>query len=264
MRPFFLFIVMLSTDRAQRSPCIDHRVQCVQCVRQAAHLVDQPACDGLITGYNRSRIRGQFCGLHHHSGEFLGGDMAVRSDKPYNPLLNLLKIGVSLGRSDDRTAHAHRMDGHSSRGRDKRAFSRDGERYTDGVTTAEDEGNSRLSHSCDEFGDGEAGFDVAADGIEQYEQAVDLVGLLNRGDLGDNVFVFGGFGLLGRFHVAFDLADDGDGVDDTAARASGDRAGLGDVIHRCGRLGFLIHSEKDLLASSGEKWDAGGAPPGII
>lgn len=156
------------------------------------------------------------------------------------------------------------MDGHSSRGRDKRAFSRDGERYTDGVTTAEDEGNSRLSHSCDEFSDGEAGFDVAADGIEQYEQAVDLVGLLNRSNLRDNVFVFGGFGLLGRFHVAFDLADDGDGVDDTAAGASGDRAGLGDVIHRCGRLGFLIHSEKDLLASDGENWDAGGAPPGII
>ena len=57
---------------------------------------------------------------------------------------------------------------------------------------------------------------------------------LNRGDLGDNVFVFCGFGLLGRFHVAFDLTDDGDGVDDTAAGVRGDRAGLGDVIHRCG------------------------------
>ena len=87
----------------------------------------------------------------------------------------------------------------------------------DGVAAAEDERNSRLSHSRDELCDGETGFDVAADGIEQYEQTVDLVGLLNRGNLGDNVFVLGGFGLLGRFHVAFDLADDGDGVDDTAA-----------------------------------------------
>ena len=63
-------------------------------------------------------------------------------------------------------------------------LSRDGERHADGVTAAEDERNSRLSHSRDELCDGEAGFDVAADRIEQYEQAVDLVGLLNRGDLG--------------------------------------------------------------------------------
>lgn len=222
MRPFFLFIVMLSTDRAQRSPCVDHGVQCVQCVRQAAHLVDQPACDGLITGYNRSRIRGQFCGLHHHSGEFLGGYMTVSGDEPDNPLLNLLEIGVSLGRGDDRTAHAHRVNGHRSGWRDKRALGRDGERHADGVATAEDEGNGGLAHACDEFGDGQTGFHITTNRIEQNQQTINLIRLLDGSDLGNDVLVFGSFGLLGGFHVTLDLADDGDGVDDAAAGAGGD------------------------------------------
>ena len=69
--------------------------------------------------------------------------------------------------------------------------------------------NSRLSHSRDELCDGETGFDVAADRIEQYEQAVDLVGLLNRGNLRDNVFVLGGFDISRRLLMTFYFTNNG-------------------------------------------------------
>ena len=65
----------------------------------------------------------------------------------------------------------------------------------------------------DELSQGEPGLDVAADGVEDDEQALDLGVLLNIDELGDDMLILGGFLVFGGQAVPLDGADDRQTVD---------------------------------------------------
>ena len=112
------------------------------------------------------------------------------------------------------------------------------------MPAAEHERYGRLGHARDQLRDRKAGFHIAADRVEQHQHTVDLLGLLDRGDLRDQMLVFGGLVLRGQLHMALDLADDRDAVHRAARGFRGDRAGLGNVIffgRPDGRI-FLVHA----------------------
>ena len=98
-------------------------------------------------------------------------------------------------------------------------------------------------HARDQLSDGKSGLHIAADRVEQNQQTVDFVGLLNCRNLRDEVLVLGGFVLCGKFHVALDLADNGDAVYRSARCSCRNRAGFRDgILFRCGnRRGFFGH-----------------------
>ena len=65
----------------------------------------------------------------------------------------------------------------------------------------------------DELSQGEPGLDVAADGVEDDEQTLDLGVLLNIDELGDDMLILGGFLIVGSQAVPLDGADDRQAVD---------------------------------------------------
>ena len=135
------------------------------------------------------------------------------------------------------------MNGHGGGNGDKALFGGNGQRYADRVPAAEHERHGRLFHARDQLSDGKSGFHIAADRVEQNQQTVDFVGLLNCCNLRDEVLVLGGFVLCGKFHVALDLADNGDAVYRSARCSCRNRAGFRDgILFRCGNgRGFFGH-----------------------
>ena len=105
------------------------------------------------------------------------------------------------------------------------------------------ERNGRLGHPRNQLGDGKAGLHIAADCVEQHKHAVDLLGLLNRGDLRDQVFILGGFILFRQLHMPLDLADDRDAMHGAARAFGRNRAGFCDaaLLRRGNHWHFLGH-----------------------
>lgn len=109
----------------------------------------------------------------------------------------------------------------------------------------------RLRHPGDELGNGEPRLNVAADGVEQEQYAVDVLGLLQPCEQRQDMLIFCRFRALRRGAVALDLADDGETVDRAAAIAHNGRAHVdqqllrrvGGLLLRTGVCGFrlLVH-----------------------
>ena len=58
------------------------------------------------------------------------------------------------------------------------------------MSAAEDEGHGRRFHSGYKLRYRESGFDIAADGVENYEQAFNIAALFYRDELRNDMLVF--------------------------------------------------------------------------
>ena len=81
-----------------------------------------------------------------------------------------------------------------------------------------------LGDAGDQLCQRKAGLHIAAHRVQQHQKPLDAGVLLHRHQLGNDVLIFGGLLPLRRFGMPFDLADDGQAVDDMTAPAQGDRA----------------------------------------
>ena len=120
---------------------------------------------------------------------------------------------IGLGRADDRAADAHRMNGHGGRGHDHGLLRAHRQRNADGMPAAQYQRHRGLFHPGNQLRNGKSCFNIAAHGIEQNQEAVDLRALLNGRDLGDHVLIFRGFRGFRQNLMALDLPDDGQAVD---------------------------------------------------
>ena len=74
----------------------------------------------------------------------------------------------------------------------KHFFCRNRQGYADGMSAPQHQGNGGLFHAGDQLGDGQAGLYVAPRRVQKDQQTVDVGALLNGGQQGQNVLVFGG------------------------------------------------------------------------
>ena len=81
------------------------------------------------------------------------------------------------------------------------------------MSAAEDEGHGRRFHSGYKLRYRESGFDIAADGVEDYEQAFDIAALFYRDELRNDMLVFCSFILRRQDIVTLDLTDNSQAVD---------------------------------------------------
>ena len=81
------------------------------------------------------------------------------------------------------------------------------------MTAAHHQGDGGRVHSGDHFCNGESSLHIAAHGVEQDEQSLDLPILLNGDQRRENVFILGGLGVLRQDVVSLHLSDDGETVD---------------------------------------------------
>ena len=121
---------------------------------------------------------------------------------------------------------ADRMDGHGGSGNDEAAPGADGQGDADGMAAPQHQGGGGLGQAGDQLGQGQPGLHIPAHRVQQHQQALDGGILLDCHQLGDHMLVLGGFLALGRFHMAFDLADDGETVDGMGAFGQVDGAHL--------------------------------------
>ena len=105
------------------------------------------------------------------------------------------------------------MDGHGGGGGDEGVLGADRQGDADRMSAAQDQGHGGLFHAGDHLRNGKTGLNVAADGVQQEQQPIDLLALLDVGQQRQDVLVFGGLGVFGQNLVALHLADDGEGVD---------------------------------------------------
>ena len=89
----------------------------------------------------------------------------MRDDEIVDAPLNFRQILKRLRHRDDRPVHAHGMDGHGGRRRDKAALRRDRERNADRMPAAEHQRHGGLCHARNQLRDGKSGFHIAAYGI---------------------------------------------------------------------------------------------------
>ena len=92
------------------------------------------------------------------------------------------------------------------------------------MSAAEDEGHGRRFHSGYKLRYRESGFDIAADGVEDYEQAFDIAALFYRDELRNDMLVFCSFILRRQDIVTLDLTDNSQAVDIMPALVNGYRA----------------------------------------
>ena len=81
------------------------------------------------------------------------------------------------------------------------------------VTAALGTMNDRKYETGELRSDGQPGFDIAADGVEQYEQCTDILCFLHCGEQRHDVLILGRFRVRRQHHMSFDLPDDRDAVD---------------------------------------------------
>ena len=91
------------------------------------------------------------------------------------------------------------------------------------MSAAEDEGHGRRFHSGYKLRYREPGFDIAADGVEDYEQAFDIAALFYRNELRNDMLVFCSFVLRRQDIVTLDLTDNCQAVDIMPALVNGYR-----------------------------------------
>ena len=193
---------------------------------QAAQTVNEAAFHGLAPIDDRTDVRGDLPSRHHIVRELLARDAGIRRDKIRDLLLNALKIVIGRRCADHDAAHAHGVDHHAGRRDDHALLSRNGQRDADGVPAAQHERHGGLPHPGDQLRNGKSRLDVAAHGVEQEQQAVDVLTLLNRGQQRQHMLVFCCFDRLGLCLMALDLPDDRQGIDIAALRLRQPRAKL--------------------------------------
>ena len=86
------------------------------------------------------------------------------------------------------------------------------------MPAAQHERHGWLPHPGDQLRNGKSRLDVAAHGVEQEQQAVDVLALLDRGQQRQHMLVFCCFDRLGLCLMALDLPDDRQGIDIAALR----------------------------------------------
>ena len=155
--------------------------------------------------------------------------------KGHDPVLKPLEVAVGLGGGDDGAAHADGVDGHGGGGHGEAPPGGYCQGHADGVTAPQDDGDGGLGHAGDELRDGKACLHVPAHGVQEKEDACHVAGLLQLGQEGEDVLVFGGFGAGSGGNVAFNLADDGEAVDVPVGRG---RHGGAEVQNGLG--GFVL------------------------
>ena len=193
---------------------------------QAAQTVNEAAFHGLAPIDDRTDVRGDLPSRHHIVRELLARDAGIRRDKIRDLLLNALKIVIGRRCADHDAAHAHGVDHHAGRRDDHALLSRNGQRDADGVPAAQHERHGGLPHPGDQLRNGKSRLDVAAHGVEQEQQAVDVLALLDRGQQRQHMLVFCCFDRLGLCLMALDLPDDRQGIDIAALRLRQPRAKL--------------------------------------
>ena len=130
-----------------------------------------------------------------------------------DPLLHLLEPAHRLGHTQDHAGMPHRVDGHGGGGHDEAPLGADGQRDADGVPAAQHHGGAGLRNAGDELSQGQPRFHIAAHSVQEHQQPFHRRVLLHRHQLRDDMLILGGLLALRRFHVALDLADDGQAVD---------------------------------------------------
>ena len=147
------------------------------------------------------------------------------------------------------------MHRHGGGGHNKAVPRADCQRDADGVPAAQHQRGAGFGDAGDQFRQRKAGLYIAAHRVQQHQQPLDAGVLLYRHQLGDDVLVLGGLLPLRRFGMPFDLADDGQAVDDMTAPAQGDRAQILDILFFhpvlfCGGVFCRIHARSPSVAGS--------------
>ena len=113
------------------------------------------------------------------------------------------------------------------------------------MPAAQHQRGAGLGDAGDQLRQRKAGLHIAAHRVQQHQQPLDAGVLLHCHQLWDDVFILGGFLPLRRFGVSFDLADDGQAVDDMPAAGQRDRAQILDLflfqLACVGLLRFIVH-----------------------
>ena len=132
----------------------------------------------------------------------------MAGDEPDDPIADARNIIVRLRYADHNACEPHRVDRHGGARHDERPVCRHRERHADGMPAAENDARRRLAHSGNHLGKAEPRFNVAADGVEQYEQCADILCFLYCGEQRHDVLVLGRFRVRRQHHMSFDLPDD--------------------------------------------------------
>ena len=197
---------------------------------ERTHPVDETAFHSLSAGDHSPHISCHFLGVHHHPFQRLLWDAAVGGDEPGDALLDLFKINGSLRHTQHQPVGAHRVYRHGGGGNNKRDIGAHCQGNADGVTAAHHQGDGGRVHSGDHFCNGESSLHIAAHGVEQDEQSLDLPILLNGDQRRENVFILGGLGVLRQDVVSLYLSDDVQTVDEVPGVLRPDTAGLFDQL----------------------------------
>ena len=147
------------------------------------------------------------------------------------------------------------MHRHGGSGDNKAVPRADRQRDADGVPAAQHQCGAGLGDAGNQLCQRKAGLHIAAHRVQQHQQPLDAGVLLHRHQLGDDVLVLGGLLPLRCFSVPFDLADDGQAVDDMTAPAQGDCAQILDILFfhpvlLCGGVFCRIHARSPSVAGS--------------
>lgn len=183
-----------------------------------ADFVDDAFFDCFFSFQHGSYVFDELAGVKHEVFEAGFGDAGVGGDEGGDAVLDFFHVFVGLHDADEHAVAANGVDDHGGAGDDEAVVGGDGHGDSDGVTAAKDEGNGGDGEGGDHFCDSEAGFDVSAYSVEEDEETIDGFIVFQEGEAGEDVFIFGGFGLGGSAVVAFDFADDGEEFDAVTGR----------------------------------------------
>ena len=141
-------------------------------------MVDDAQRHRLLAVQHGAHIVGHISGSQHQLAETVLADVAVGRHKLHDALPYPLEVAVCLRRGDDRTGHAHGVDGHGCGVGNKRLLSAHRQRHADGVTAAQYQRHRGQAHPRHQLRDGKTCLDVAAYRVQKQHQSVHLVRLL--------------------------------------------------------------------------------------
>ena len=187
-------------------PLVNHPLQAVDRLGKRPQAVDESFLHSLFPIEYRANIHDQFFRIHRQIVEPLGRNPGMLCHKLGDPMLHPLEILKRLRYPQEQPVHPHRMDGHGSRGHDERPPRRYGQRHPDGMAASQHHGYCGFRHTGHQFCQGQAGFHIPADGVEQDEQSFDFRILFDGYQPGDHMLVLGCLVLAGQDVVPFNLA----------------------------------------------------------